>query len=340
MPDPATIGAFTPGVARLLQPGAVEYDDNDVPQSVTDTWGVVLAYGTRPVLGSISGLPAAGSAHPSYPYLLRGGITIRNAVDMAGSRVWIVEVAYTPQGASGSVTNPDPDPEQPGVESVVRILEKAWPIYEVESDLVADASTGDPVLNSAGEPYDRVPTIRRRYMGARVKRAEQHWPRAAALLDGTLNQTPVYVLGVLFPSRCARLEIDIEDTLAVGSDSRYHVTYNIVPAHNYYGTSGDPPAPLDAGFDVPLVEQGFSYLSGGELVRATVADANGAETPTPLPVLLAADGSLLPASSDPVVRVWHAYPDADWSELALPETPLDGDPPEPAPEPSSSSSTP
>ena len=30
-----------------------------------------------------------------------------------------------------------------GVESAVRILEKAWPIYEVESDLVADASTYD-----------------------------------------------------------------------------------------------------------------------------------------------------------------------------------------------------
>ena len=322
-----TIGAFTHGVARLLQPGAVEYDDNDVPQSVTDVWGVVVAYGTRPTLGSISGLPAAGSAHPSFPYLLRAGVTIRNQVELQGSRVWIIEVAYAPQGASGSVTNPDPDPEQPGVESAVRILEKAWPIYEVESDLVADASTGDPVLNSAGEPYDRVPTIKRRYMGARVKRAEQNWPRAAALLDGTLNQTPVYVLGVLFPSRCARLEIDIEDTLAVGSDSRYHVTYNIVPAHNYYGTSGDPPAPLDAGFDVPLIEQGFSYRSGGNLVRATVADANGAETPTPLPVLLAADGSLLPASSSPVVHVWHTYPDADWSDLNLPETPLDGDPP-------------
>ena len=322
MPDPQPIGKFTPGVARLIQPGAVEYDDNDVPQSVTDTWGVVLAYGTRPVLGSISGLPAGGSAHPSYPYLLRAGVTIRNQVEFQGSRVWLVDVAYAPQ-----------DPEQPGVESAVRILEKAWPIYEVESDLVADASTGDPVLNSAGEPYDRVPTIKRRYMGARVKRAEQNWPSAAAALDGTLNKTPVRILGILFSSRCARIEIDVEDTLAVGSDSRYHVTYNIVPAHNYYGTSGDPPAPLDAGFDVPLIEQGFSYLSGGELVRATVADANGAETPTPLPVLLDASGGLLAANADPVVHVWHTYPDADWSALNLPETPTDGDPPAPEPDP-------
>ena len=340
MPSPSPIGAFTPGVARLLQPGAVEYDENNVPQSVTDTWGVVLTYGTRPVLGSISGLPAAGSAHPSFPYLIRGGITIRSSAEMAGSRVWIIDVIYAPQGAAGSVTNPPDDPEDPGETSVIRIVEKAWPIYEVQGDLVADASTGDPVLNSAGEPYDRALTITRRYMGARVKRAEQNWPKLAASLDGTLNQSPIYVLGVLFPSRCARLEIDIEDTLAVGSDSRYLVTYNVVPAHNVYGYSGSPAAPLDAGFDVPLVEQGFSYLSGGNLVRATVADANGAETPTPLPVLLDASGGLLAANADPVVRVWHTYPDADWTDLNLPETPLDGDPPEPTPEPSSSSSTP
>ena len=329
MPDPATIGAFTPGVARLIQPGAVEYDENNVPKSVTDVWGVVLAYGTRPVLGAISGLPAAGSAHGTFPYLVCAGVTIRNQVEFQGSRVWLIDVTYTPQGAAGSVTNPDDDPEQPGVESVVRIVERAWPIHEVETDLVADAATGDKVLNAAGEPFDRVPAIRRRYMGARVKRAEQHWPKLAASLDGTVNAAEITVLGVKFPARSARLEITIEDTLAVGSDSRYLVTYDLVPCHNLYGFDDDDP--LDAGWDVPLVEQGFSYLSGGDLVRATVADANGAETPTPLPVLLAADGSLLASGADPVVRVWATYPGADWTDLDLPETPTDDDPPAPTP---------
>lgn len=341
MPSPSPIGAFTPGTARLLQPGAVEYDDSNVPKSVTDTWGVVLAYGTRASLSSVSGLPAAGAAHPDFPSLVRGGVTIRSAAEMAGSLVWMIEVSYAPQGAGGtSVENPGDDPDDPGVESAVCILEKAWPIYEVDADFVADCDTGDPVLNSAGEPYDRVPTIKRRYMGARVKRAEQNWPKLAASLDGTLNQSPIYVLGVLFPSRCARLEIEIEDTLAVGSDTRYHVTYNIVPAHNVYGKSGNPAADLDAGFDVPLVEQGFSYLDGnGNLVRATVADESGNQTPTALPVLLDASGGLLAANADPVVHVWHTYKDADWSNLELPEKPLDGDPPTPEPDPNSSDSS-
>lgn len=331
-----TIGAFTPGVARLIQAGAIEYDESDVPQGITDLWAVILGRGVRPQLADISGLPARGTRHPVYTYLVRGGVTIRNAAEQQGSLVWMIEVKYEPQGDGGtSVVNPGDDPDDPGVESAVRILERAWPIYEVEADLVADASTGDHVLNSAGEPYDRIPTIKRRYMGARVKRAEQNWPKLAASLDGTLNQTPVYVLGVFFPSRCARLEIEIEDTLAVGSETRYHVTYNIVPAHNYYGSSGNPPAPLDAGFDMPLVEQGFSYLDSntGKLVRATVADANGTETPTPLPVKLAADGSLLPNGQPLVVHVWHTYPDADWSDLELPSTPTEGDPPPPEPDP-------
>lgn len=320
-----TIGAFTPGVARLLQPGAVQFDDDNVPQSVTDTWGVILSRGSRPALASISGLPLAGSAHPSYPYLTRGGITIRNAVEMAGSLVWMIDVAYAPQGTASSVTNPNPDPEQPGEESVVRIVAREWPVYEVQTDLVADALTGEVLLNSAGDPYDRAPQITRRYMGARVKRAEQHWPAAAAALDGTLNRQPVTVLGVQFPSRTARLEVAIEDTLAVGSDARYIVTYDIVPAHNVYGVDAND-TPLDAGYDIPLVERGYRYIDNGNLVRATTVADNGSTTTAADPVLLDANGGLLAANADPVVRIWATYADADWTDLALPDTPTAQDP--------------
>lgn len=322
-------GAFTDYVARLVQPGAVQYDDDDKPESVTDVYAVTLPAGVRPILSDISGIPAAGAQHTSYPYLVRGGVTIRNAVENAGSLVWMIDVVFAPASSAGSVTNPADDPEQPGVESAVRIVERAWPIYQTECDLVADCDTGDPVLNAAGEPYDRVPKITRRYVGARVKRLEQNWPKLALSLDGTLNQLPIYVLGILFPSRCARLEVSVEDTLAVGSETRYAVTYDIVPAHNVYGQSGNPATDLDAGWDVPLLEAGFAYLDNGSLVRATVADANGTETPTPLPVPLASDGSPLAPGADPVFTVWHAYKDADWSDLNLPETPTEYDPPPP-----------
>lgn len=327
-----TIGAFTPGVARLIQAGAIEYDESDVPQGVTDLWGVILGRGVRPQLASISGLPAAGSRHPVYTYLVRGGVTIRSAAEQQGSLVWMIEVKYEPQGDGGtSVVNPGDDPDDPGVESAVRILERAWPIYEVEADLVADVASGDPVLNSAGEPFDRAVQVKRRYMGARVKRAEQNWPKLAASLDGTINQQAVAVLGVTFPAHTARLEIEIEDTLAVGSETRYHVTYNIAPAHNYYGKNGQ--TSQDAGWDVPLVEQGFSYLDSGKLVRATVAGEDGAENPTALPILLDANGGKLASGADPVVRVWAAYVEADWSDLELPATPTEGDPPPPEPDP-------
>jgi hypothetical protein len=187
-----TIGAFTQGVARLIQAGAIEYDESDVPQGVTDLWAVILGRGVRPQLADISGLPARGTRHPVYTYLVRSGITIRSAAEQQGSLVWMIEVKYEPQGDGGtSVVNPGDDPDDPGVESAVRILERAWPIYEVEADLVADVASGDPVLNSAGEPFDRAVQVKRRYMGARVKRAEQNWPKLAASLDGTINQQAV-----------------------------------------------------------------------------------------------------------------------------------------------------
>jgi len=325
MSDPATHGAFTDYVARLVQAGAVQYDDDNKPESVTDVYAVTLPRGVRPILSDISGIPAAGAQHGTYPYLVRAGVTIRNAVEQAGSLVWFVDVAFGVASASTSVTNPNPDPEQPGTASVVRIVERAWPIYETQADLVADALNGSAVLNAAGEPYDRVPTITRRYVGARVKRLEQNFPALALSLDGTLNQTQITILGVTFPIRTARLEVEIEDSLAVDSETRYAVTYNIVPAHNAYG------AGLDAGHDVPLLEAGFSYLADGALVRATVADASGNETPTPLPVPLAADGSLLEPGADPVITVWHTYRDAVWTDLKLPSTPTEYDPPAPTP---------
>lgn len=331
---PTTHGSFTDYTAKLVQPGAVEFDDDNVPVSVTDTWAVTVPRGVRPVLADISGLPSAGSRHGSFPNLVRAGLAIRNAVERAGSLVWLVDVSYAPQSESTSVSNPNPDPEEPGIESVVRILERAWPVYETQADLVADADTGDPVVNSAGEPYDRVPQITRRWMGARVKRAEQNWPELAASLDGTLNAQPVRILGVLFPSRTARLQITIEDTLAVGSESRYQVTYDVVPCHNVYqvGANGDP---VDAGWDVPLLECGFSYLdSDGNLVRATrpADEGNSDPVPTPLPVRLDANGGMLDPGDDPVFNVVHTYLDADWTDLHLPATPTQYDAPEPAAE--------
>lgn len=326
MSDPATHGAFTDYVARLVQAGAVQYDDDDKPESVTDVYAVTLPRGVRPVLSDISGIPEAGAQHGTYPYLVRGGVAIRNAVEMAGSLAWYIDVAFGVASASTSVTNPDPDPEQPGTASVVRIVERAWPTYETQVDIVADALNGSPVLNAAGDLYDRVPTITRRYIGARVKRLEQNFPSLALSLDGTLNQTEITVLGVKFPIRTARLEIEIEDSLAVGSETRYAVTYNLVPSHNTYGAN------LDAGWDLPLLEAGFAYKGAdGELVRFVQPDENGNPTPTALPQKLAGDGTPLADGADPVITVWHTYRDADWTNLKLPSTPTEYDPPAPTP---------
>ena len=330
---PTTRGAFTDYAARFVQPGAIEYDRDNAPASVTDVYAVTLPIGVRPALASITGLPAPGERHASYPYLVRAGLTIRNAVEQAGSRVWYVDVAYAPQSEPTTVTNGGGGGE-PGVASVVRIVERAWPVYETQADLVADAATGEPVLNAAGEPYDRVPAITRRAIGARVKRLEQNFPSLALSLDGTINKQPVTVLGVFFPSHTARLEVSVEDTLAVGSETRYAVTYDLVPSHNVYTVDAQD-EPVDAGWDVPLLEAGFAYKnSDGDLVRATspAAEGNADPVPSPLPVLLASDGTRLADGADPVVSVWQAYPDTeDWTNLALPTTPTDYDEPPPTP---------
>lgn len=329
---PASIGKFTRGVARLAQPGAVELDAASSPLSVADVYVAYLPIGARPSTATISGIPAAGARHPSYRNLYRAAVTIAPRAEQAGSYVWQISVAYDRSGSSSTL--PD-DPEQPGTASIVRIVGREWPVYQTEAELVTSID-GHPVLDPAGQPYSSVPRIVRRLHGARVVRLESAFPVRASNLDNTINRAAIRILGVTFPAGTARLELTVEDTLAVGSDERYRVTYDIIPARTPYGTApsqGQPPP--DAGWDVPLLDCGYSYRdSDGNLVRATIPDDEGKPTPSPQPVLLSPNGTLLPDGAAPGYTVYAAYARADWTSLALPSTPTEGDPPpDPEPEP-------
>lgn len=339
----STIGTFTYAVAKLYQPGAVELDCSGAAVSVTDVWAFYLHPGERPGptagTGVVvpSGLPQKNARNPAWPALRLSGITLRNYAEQSGSVVWLAECAYGRTTTTASHSGGGGG----GATTYTRIVERAWPIYESQEDLVVDAISGDAVLNAAGEPFDRVPQVKKRYVGARVKRAESEFPADALELDNTVNSDEVTILGITFPKHVARLEVSVEDTLAVGSEGRYVVTYDVVPAHNLVLPAAAGGDPADKGWDIPLVETGFNFLDGdGNLVRATIADSDGRETPTAQPVLLADDGTLLPDGDDPAVSVWSAYKEGDWSDLDLPSTPTAGDEDPTPPNSSSSSSTP
>lgn len=322
---PATIGAWPKRHARLVQAGTLALDAGGIPRSVTDTWAVYLDPYERPDPATIVGLPAKNDRHPQYPYLIRGGLEFRSAAERSGSVVWFVSVAYAPSGASTSYSGGSGSGSAATI--ACRILAREWPIYASQVDL-ATAVDGTPVLTPAGQPYDRVPTITRRLVGARVVRAESGWPAVAIGLDNTINSAAVTVLGIAFAKHRARLEVTVEDTLAVGSDDRYRVTYDVIPASCPYSVDGDP---AEAGWDLPLLACGYAYLDGdGNLVRATdPSDDGGEPTPSAQPVLLAADGTRLADGDDPVYDVVQAYAEASWAALSLPANPTDGDPPAP-----------
>jgi hypothetical protein len=328
--DLPAVGSFPYAVAKLVQPGAVRVDASDAPISITDVWAFWLRPGERPGISDIpgvkepDGIPDALSSHPAWPSLRRGEVTYRSAAEMSGSVVWFAEVEYGRHTTKSSHSSGGSSP----VTVQTRIVERSWPVYEVQADFTTDAISTDPVLNSAGEPFDSVPQIKQRWLGARVKRAESRFPTDALALDNTVNQAETTVLGVRFPEHSARLEVSVEDTLAVGSESRYLVTYDIVPCHNFTPPASGSTQTVDRGWDLPILETGFRYRDGdGALVRATVEDESGGTSPSPQPVLLDENGALLGQAADPVFRVWSPYAEADWEDLGLPSTPTEGDDP-------------
>jgi hypothetical protein len=73
------------------------------------------------------------------------------------------------------------------------------------------------------------------------------------------------------------------------------------------------------GWDLILANQGFNYLDGSTLVRALKTDENGKQRPSPSPVPLDTDGTLLADDAPRVSLTFQIYERVDWSGLALPE---------------------
>lgn len=292
MSDPATIGYWTAGVARLSERGEVS------PSGATDTYTVYWpdTAGAFSLDDVTSGLPAEGDEHPANADLTVAEFRI---AEHEPGVVWRrIQVVYTrgeeeEEGGSG------------GSESIGKLTALDYPIYTQSGDLVADQVSGAPVLNSAGDVFDSVPTVETLYTGVHFTRRLSSWAKVQPqlALNGTVNSAAVTVYGVAFRKRTARLRITARNTLD-GSSRPWELDVTIEPRHAYVDAScafrpDSTMAAYDAvagrgydlGWDVAILDCGYQYLDGGGAkVRFTTVDANGAETAPQLPQLLKADG--------------------------------------------------
>lgn len=100
---------------------------------------------------SFPGVPAIGSAHPSYPGLYVDSYDVEEGEGVAKNTL-TVYVNYSPRTTTTETSGE-------GAEAVTGQVESwGWEAGSEERELI-DAVDGKAVLNSAGDVFDRVPTV-------------------------------------------------------------------------------------------------------------------------------------------------------------------------------------
>ncbi len=313
----ATIGAFQEGVARHADTTDIRQNEDGVVTECVERWIVVAADGSELVPSNVTGLPKKGSAHSIHGGLIVDGYSWRHAG--AGSRVWECNVSY--KTAHGDSASFDDD------EARVTLVE--WGTASGSGDIVADALTGRAVKNSAGDPFDSVPTRDEVYPCVRFGKKERKFNPKFYYLNNRINESPLTVLGVIFaPHTCrfraeCRRDLDAEEfpyewTFTFEGRDCWVQTSQLIdiaggPPATVYETNGDK---SNIGWDLAILECGFNYILNGEKVKFTILDDHGNVTEPSLPQLLDTSGAPLSQTADGILRVVRAYQEADLSGIA------------------------
>lgn len=338
LPFPARrLGAFVYGTARLSSYGSPSHTPSGAVSSVTDEYAVLVPAGVAVTPEQLDGLPAPGSPHPVWGDRVQL-VALRVRDQEPGSRVRTVEAVYERVGTVVAPVDPG-HPVPPEQRPMLLALD--YPCREISADLIADALTGDPVLNSAGDPFERVPARRILLPGVHWTWSANSRPAADLALSGTVNSAAITIYGLAIGARCgmlrvtSRYEPDAADRPWV---TDYTVELATTPVHgDWYAPAGAdarygaaPGGGIDAGWDAALLEVGYVYLSssGGETlrVRATETDERGHTVAPSSPVLLTSSGG---RESGTAPRGGYllvaSAPGADWSALGAPSDVPDPD---------------
>lgn len=347
MPTPASLGYWTDKTARLAVAGEARFSSEGTPQSVSDVWRCWVASKAAAAahldLSDIAGLPQPGDTHPKFTDLQVVGYSI--AEYEPGRNFRDVTVEYEFPGAAD-----DEGGGGGGTEEVGKITALDYPLYTQSGDLVADVETGAPVLNSAGDVFDSVPQIEEIFTGVHFVRRTKKSNNALLPLSGTVNLTQIKAFGITFPARTVRLRLQ-QRYMFDGSRRPWELDVTLEPRHNFVesgcaflptgaetGRPSEAGRGYDFGWDVALLECGFQYIDSGthEKVRFTVTADDNTKTAPQLPQLLKSDGDSNQDGQYPkAVLIVKTAKGADWTALKIPQDEYD-----PAPAPSSSSSTP
>lgn len=291
----ATMGPFTVGTARLVRKGGLDISVND--SGYEDQYTLVLGPGGRPS-ATQDGMPQLGDDGMTGFAVSRIRWTQR-ALD---SVVWDAVVTYR---RGSSTTKSD---------ETFTDIEKTWGTRTVQADFTQDANTFAAVVNTAGDPFERVPQRELVCPSLSIRRISSKPPAQYLPYNGTVNASSETIMGVAFQEHCARIMIEAREL----DGGKYEYSIRIDGAINMYSANATSPSPVDIGWDVSMLNCGYTYLDpNGDRRVILVPDGAGKMVRPTEPQLLDMAGDMNPGGV--YFLRFSPYAEMNWSGLYLPE---------------------
>lgn len=258
---------------------------------------------------SASGIPALNAAHPGD-----SGARVKSKqarrLSEDGRLLWIVTVTYSSSTAT-TTTPDDPTDRDPVISTSSR------PFEFIPTAYFSGTNWENGILNSAGDAFDPPPSIPKALTVLNIQ-----MNLAAFDLDdifdfrNTVNDDTITVAGKSFAARQLYME-DITARKATENGVDYYdVNYTILCADIDSAAIGATPVATNT-HDLVLLNQGYFQVVSGTKAPCLILQTGENAT---VPQLLAADGTQLSLSGDPVWLSFRVRREVDWDPIGLPTT--------------------
>ena len=244
---------------------------------------------------SYTGLPAIGTAHPVHTGLFVESYDIEEGEGSAKGTL-IVYVNYAPRTTETSGSGQDAVTSQ--------VEEWGWDAGTEEREFV-DAVDGTAVLNSAGDVFDRVPTISvpaptfTKVMKFRTRQS------GAVACDCKVNNSSVTIGGRSYPTGSLLCHV-AEKRIFGDPDWKYRYTIQLKYRTNPVKLAGAN-STTDIGWDVAITDAGMRELdSNGKLKLIKSVDAEtGKKCTVTSPELLDGQGHAVARSANSTPKPYN-----------------------------------
>lgn len=198
---------------------------------------------------SFAGVPTVGSPHPMFPYL-----RVKDYDVEEGKRGDKIVLLVTVNYEVSIVVSEGVDPEDPDSEAFDCEVERwGWDDGTEQKELTT-AVDGTAVLNSAGDPFDRVPTVGV-WAPTFVKIFKTEERKNYLKHNCKVNNVAITISGISFPA--GTLLCSVAEEMLIGEEKwKFKYTVNLKYRTNLValGNGGNP---VECGWDATVVDTGM-----------------------------------------------------------------------------------